>query len=59
MKCKLPSEYYNYLDVFDRTKADILPLYRSYNYKLEFNDSFDKTKLLKSRIYLILEYKLK
>ena len=31
----------------------------SYNYKLEFNDSFNKIKLLKSKIYLILKYNLK
>ena len=59
MKYKLPSEYYDYLNIFNRTKTDILLLYRSYNYKLKFNNSFDKTKFSKSRIYLILEYKLK
>ena len=58
VKRKLSSKYYDYLNVFDRTKADILPLYRPYNYKLKFNDSSDKMKLSKSRIYLMLEYKL-
>ena len=38
---------------------NILFLYYFYNYKLKFNNSFNKIKLLKSRIYLILEYKLK
>ena len=38
---------------------NILLLYYSYNYKLKFNDSFNKMKLSKNRIYLILEYKLK
>ena len=59
VKYRLSTKYYNYLDIFNRTKADILFLYYSYNYKLEFNDNFDKTKLSKSKIYLILEYKLK
>ena len=52
-------KYYDYLNIFDKIKTNILPLYYSYNYKLKFNDNFDKTKFLKSRIYLILRYKLK
>ena len=56
---KLLIEYYNYVDVFDRTKADKLLSYRLYNYKLEFIDNYDKIELLKSRIYSIFGYKLK
>ena len=52
-------KYYNYLNIFNKTKANILLLYYSYNYKLKFIISFNKAKLLKSRIYLILRYKLK
>ena len=59
VKHRLSIEYHDYLDVFDRTKANVLPPYRPYNYKLKFNDSFDKTKLPKSRIYLISGHKLK
>ena len=56
---KLLIEYYNYIDVFDRTKADELLPYRSYNYKLEFIDNYNKIGLSKSRIYSIFDYKLK
>ena len=58
VKRKLPPEYHDYLDVFDRTKADILPPHRPYDHKLEFNDSSDKTKLPKSRIYPMSGHKL-
>lgn len=34
-RAKLPPEYYEFLDVFDRFKADELPLYRPYNYKIK------------------------
>ena len=56
---KLSIEYYNYIDVFDRTKANKLLSHRLYNYKLEFIDNYNKIGLLKSRIYLIFDYKLK
>jgi hypothetical protein len=35
IRAKLPSEYYKFLDIFDRSKANKLPPYRSYNYKIE------------------------
>ena len=56
---KLPIEYYNFIDVFDRTKADELSPHRSYNYKLKFIDNYNKIELPKSRIYSIFDYKLK
>ena len=56
---KLLIEYYNYIDVFDRTKADKLLSHRSYNYKLKFIDNYNKIGLSKSRIYSIFGYKLK
>ena len=59
MKYKLSSKYYDYLNIFNRIKTNILSLYYFYNYKLKFNNSSNKIKLSKSRIYLILEYKLK
>ena len=55
---KLFIEYYDFADVFDRTKADELLPYRSYDHKLEFIDDYDKIGLLKSRIYSIFGYKL-
>ena len=56
---KLLIEYYNYINVFDRIKTDKLLSHRLYNYKLEFIDNYNKIGLLKSRIYLIFDYKLK
>ena len=35
LKLKLPLEYYDYIDVFNRTKAEELPPHRPYNYKIE------------------------
>ena len=55
---KLLIEYYDYADVFDRTKADKLLSHRLYNYKLEFIDDYNKIGLSKSRIYSIFGYKL-
>ena len=59
IKKKLPEEYYNFLNVFDRSKADKLLLHRIYDYKLKFIDGANKTKLPRSRIYSILGSKLK
>ena len=56
---KLSIEYYNFIDVFDRTKANELSPYYPYNYKLEFIDNYNKIELSKSRIYSISSYKLK
>ena len=56
---KLSIEYYNYIDVFDRIKANKLSSHYSYNYKLEFIDNYNKIELSKSRIYSIFNYKLK
>ena len=56
---KLLIEYYNFINIFDRIKANELSSYRLYNYKLEFIDNYNKIELSKSRIYLIFDYKLK
>ena len=45
---KLFIEYYNYIDVFDRKKANKLLSYRLYNYKLKFIDNYNKIELSKS-----------
>jgi hypothetical protein len=34
-RAKLPIEYHEFLDIFDRSKADELPPYRSYDHKIE------------------------
>ena len=45
---KLLIEYYNYIDVFDRTKTDKLLSYYLYNYKLKFINNYNKIELSKS-----------
>ena len=35
LELKLPAEYHDYIDVFNRTKAKELPPYRPYNHKIE------------------------
>ena len=55
---KLFINYYNYVNVFDRSQANISSLYRFYNYKLKFAKRADKNILFKNRIYSILNYKL-
>ena len=59
IKKRLSNEYYDYLNVFNRFKADALLSHRKYNYKLKFVERADKAKLSRSRIYLILNQKLK
>ena len=54
---KLFVNYYNYANVFDRSQANILSLYRFYNHKLEFAKKANKNTLFKNRIYSILNYK--
>ena len=54
---KLFINYYNYANVFNRSQADILSLYRFYDYKLEFAERADKNILFKNRIYLISDHK--
>ena len=58
IKAKLPAEYHDYLDVFDRAKADQLPPHRPCDHKLEFMDGVDHSKLPRSRIYPISGHKL-
>ena len=54
---KLFVNYYNYVNVFDKSQANILFLYRFYNYKLKFAKGANKNILFKSRIYSILNHK--
>ena len=59
IKQRLLLEYYSYLNIFDRLKVNAFLSYRSYNYRFKFIDNIDKLKLLKSRTYLVFDYKLK
>ena len=45
---KLLLKYYNYIDIFNRTKANELLSYYIYNYKLKFTKNCNKIELLKS-----------
>jgi hypothetical protein len=54
-KAKLPSEYHEFLDVFDRSKADELPPHRSYDHKIELEGEGQPPK---SRLYPMSGYKL-
>ena len=54
---KFFKKYYNYINVFDKLKTNILISYRFYNYKLKFAKKVNKNVLSKSRIYLLLNYK--
>ena len=59
IKARLSHEYHDFLDIFNRAKADELPPHRPYDHVLEFNNGFNKSKLPKSHIYLMSSYKLK
>ena len=54
---KFSIDYYNYVNVFDRSQTNILPSHRFYNHKLKFVEEANKNTLFKSRIYSISEYK--
>ena len=55
---KLPINYHDYANIFDRSKADILFSHRFYDHKLEFAENANKNALFKSRIYSLLGHKL-
>ena len=54
---KFSVNYYNYANVFDKLKADVLLSHRSYNHKLEFVENVNKNVLFKSRIYSLSGHK--
>ena len=58
MLSKLFVNYYNYINVFDKSQADILSLHRFYDHKLKFAERADKNNLFKNRIYSISDHKL-
>ena len=58
MLSKFSIDYYNYVNVFDKSQTNILPSHRFYDYKLKFVKGADKDALLKSRIYSISRHKL-
>ena len=55
---KLSIDYYNYINVFDKSQTNILSSHRFYDHKLKFIEETNKIALFKNRIYSISEYKL-
>ena len=55
LRTKVPKEFHDFLDVFDRKAAEVLPLNRTYDHKIEI-DSDDP--LPKSQLYLMSQFKL-
>ena len=47
-RAKLPLEYHDFLDVFDRKQADLLPPHRAYDHKIELEG---RGQMPKSRLY--------
>ena len=49
--------YYDYANVFDKLKANVLFSHRFYDYKLKFVEEINKNALSKNRIYLLSDHK--
>ena len=54
---KLFMNYYNYANIFDKLKANILFSHRFYDHKLKFVKNINKNALFKNRIYLLSNHK--
>jgi hypothetical protein len=54
-KVKLSFKYHEFLNVFDRSKADELLSHRSYDHKIKLKE---ERQSFKSRLYLMSGYKL-
>ena len=50
--------YHNYINVFDKSQANILSLHRFYDHKLKFAEGANKNVLFKNRIYSLSDHKL-
>ena len=57
MLSKLFMNYYNYVNVFNKLKVNVLFSYCFYDHKLKFAKEVNKNTLFKNRIYLLLDYK--
>ena len=49
--------YYDYADVFDKSKTNVLFSHRFYDHKLKFVENIDKNALFKNRIYSLSNHK--
>ena len=54
---KFSIDYYNYVNVFNKSQINILFSHRFYNYKLKFVERANKNALFKNRIYSISRHK--
>ena len=55
LRIKVPKKFYDFLNVFDRKAAEVLPLNRTYDHKIEIDSD---RPLLKSQLYLMSQFKL-
>ena len=55
LRTKVPKEFHDFLDVFDRKAAEVLPPNRTYDHKIEIDSD---EPLLKSRLYPMSQFKL-
>ena len=55
LRTKVLKEFHDLLNVFDRKAAEVLPLNRTYNYKIEINSD---GPLPKSQLYPLSQFKL-
>ena len=56
---KLFINYYDYANVFDKSKTNILFSHRFYDHKLKFAENVNKNALFKNRIYSLSDHKFK
>ena len=57
MLSKFSIDYYNYINIFDKSQINILSSHRFYDHKLKFVEEANKNALFKNRIYSILKHK--
>ena len=55
LRIKVPKKFHDFLNVFDRKAAEVLPLNRTYDHKIEIDSD---EPLSKSQLYLMSQFKL-
>ena len=55
LRTKVPKKFHDFLNVFDRKAAEVLPLNRTYDHKIEIDSD---ELLLKSQLYSMSQFKL-
>jgi len=49
----VPEDYYEFLSLFKKAVAEVLPLYYSYNYKIPLREGFNLSPLFRSSLFLV------